>query len=46
MAAAHAEIHAALAPEGGRVQMLGRLGYSAPVPPTPRWPVETRLRAI
>jgi hypothetical protein len=41
-----AELHAALAPDGGRVQMLGRLGYAGPVPPTPRWAVETRIRAV
>ncbi|WP_137179435.1 Acg family FMN-binding oxidoreductase [Roseomonas sp. AR75] len=40
------EIHAALAPGGGTVQMLGRLGYAAPVPPTPRWPVESRMRVV
>jgi hypothetical protein len=27
----------------GRVQMLARIGYAAPVPPAPRWPLETRL---
>jgi hypothetical protein len=41
-----AEAQAALAPEGGRVQMLGRLGYAGPVPPTPRWPAGTRIRAV
>jgi hypothetical protein len=40
----YAEMHAALAPEGGVVQMLARLGYAAPVPATPRWPVESRIR--
>jgi hypothetical protein len=39
------ELHAALAPDGGRVQMLGRLGYGPPTPPTPRWPAGTRIRA-
>lgn len=42
----HAEIHALLAPAGGTVQMLGRLGYARAVPPTPRWPVDTRIRAV
>lgn len=37
------EIHARLAPKGGTVQMLGRLGYAAPVPPSPRWPLDTRI---
>jgi hypothetical protein len=41
----YAALHAALAPEGGRVQMLGRLGYAPPAPPTPRWPAGTRIRA-
>ena len=36
---------AELAPGGGVVQMLGRLGYAGAVPPTPRWPVESRIRA-
>lgn len=27
-----------------RVQMLGRIGYGPAVPPSPRWPVETRIR--
>lgn len=36
-------IHAMLAPAGGRVQMLARLGYAAPVPPSPRWPLQTRI---
>lgn len=46
VAGPHAEMHAALAPDGARVQMLARLGYAAAVPPTPRWPVETRIRAV
>lgn len=39
----HDAIHAMLAPAGGRVQMLARLGYAAPVPPSPRWPLQTRI---
>jgi hypothetical protein len=42
----YAQIHAALAPDGARVQMLARLGYAGAVPPTPRWPAGTRIRAI
>ena len=38
----HDAIHAMLAPAGGRVQMLARLGYAAPVSPSPRWPLESR----
>jgi hypothetical protein len=40
------EMHALLAPEGGTVQMLGRIGYADRVPPTPRWRPETRIRAV
>ena len=36
--------HALLAPDGGTVQMLGRLGYAAAVPPSPRWPLEAKIR--
>lgn len=32
----------ALAPTG-RVQMLSRIGYAAPVPPSPRWPLAAKL---
>lgn len=37
------EVHAALVPEGHTIQMLVRLGYARSVPPSPRWPMETRL---
>ena len=30
--------------EGGKVQMLGRLGHGPAVPPTPRWPMEAAIR--
>lgn len=43
MAAHHARAQAMLAPGGGRVQMLGRLGYGPSVKPSPRWPLETRI---
>ncbi|MEM7694779.1 MAG: twin-arginine translocation pathway signal protein [Pseudomonadota bacterium] len=43
MAPAYAQAHAALAPEGGTVQMLARVGYGPDVPPTPRWPAATRI---
>jgi hypothetical protein len=39
-------MQALLAPTGGTLQMLGRLGYAGPVPPTPRWRAETRIRAV
>ena len=42
MAQYYAQAHELLAPNGGTVQMLGRLGYGADVPPSPRWAVESR----
>ena len=44
LAGAHARAHALLAPEGETVQMLGRLGYGPQTAPSPRWPLEARLR--
>ena len=38
------EVHDLLGVHRGRIQMLARLGYAPPVPPSPRWPVETRIR--
>ncbi len=38
------EAHASLADEGETVQMLGRLGYAAAVPPSPRWPIDAKIR--
>ena len=43
MAALHARIHKRLAPDGGVVQMFGRIGYGPSQGPTPRWPLETRI---
>ena len=43
MAPSYGRVHALLAPEGGTVQMLARLGHAAPVPPSPRWPLEAVL---
>lgn len=37
------KVHDLLAPEGGTVQMLARLGYAAPVAPSPRWSLESVL---
>jgi len=45
MAELYRDVHQQLAPGGGTVQMLARLGYARPVPEAPRWPLETRLRA-
>ncbi|WP_292290579.1 twin-arginine translocation pathway signal protein [Marivita sp.] len=44
MTALYDAIHAAHAPDGGTVQMLGLLGYAAPTARTPRWPIDARMR--
>lgn len=36
-------VHSRLAPSGGTVQMLCRLGYGIPVSAAPRWPLESKL---
>jgi len=42
-----AEVHRLLTVKtGGRVQMLGRLGFGPDVAPSPRWPMERRIRRI
>lgn len=43
MAALYADLHARLAPEGGTVQMLARIGYGPMVDPSPRWPLEAKI---
>lgn len=43
MAGPYAQVHERLAPGGGTVQMLARIGYGPEVPPSPRWPLETRV---
>lgn len=43
MATLYDQAHQMLAPQGGTVQMLGRLGYGTPVPPSPRWPLESKI---
>ncbi len=43
MDALYAECHDTLAPDGGIVQMLARLGYAPDVPPGPRWPIEAKV---
>jgi hypothetical protein len=43
MAGPFREIHARLAPNGGTVQMLGRIGFGPEVGPSPRWALETRI---
>lgn len=37
-------IHDLLAKPGETVQMLGRLGYGPQTPPSPRWPLEAKLK--
>lgn len=37
------QVHKDLAPEGGTIQMLGRLGYAARVAQSPRWPLEAKI---
>ena len=43
MAGPYKAVHERLAPDGGTVQMLARLGYHRPVPPSPRWPLEAKI---
>jgi hypothetical protein len=43
MAAIYAGLHAELAPQGGTVQMLSRIGYGITVDPSPRWPLESKI---
>jgi len=38
-----ARLHRSLAPEGGTIQMLGRLGYGPAVGPAPHWPLDSRI---
>ncbi|MCZ8163796.1 MAG: hypothetical protein O9246_00155 [Brevundimonas sp.] len=38
------EVHDLLDARKGRIQMLGRIGYAPRAVPSPRWPLETRLR--
>ncbi|MBT8460048.1 MAG: twin-arginine translocation pathway signal protein [Boseongicola sp.] len=41
----YAQVHQKLAPGGGTVQMLARLGYGPEVSQSPRWPLEAKIRA-
>ncbi len=43
MAGPYGDVHKLLAPNGGTVQMLSRIGYGVQVPPSPRWPLESRI---
>lgn len=46
MAALYQETHERLAPEGGTVQMLARIGYGPEVAASPRWPIEAKLKGV
>ena len=39
----YARVHKLLTEPGETLQMLGRIGYAAPVGPSPRWPLESRM---
>lgn len=43
MAVPYADIHKALAPGGGTVQMFARIGYGPMVDPSARWPLEAKI---
>jgi hypothetical protein len=43
MAKLYRDLHARLAPQGGTVQMLARIGYGPEVDPSPRWPLEAKI---
>ena len=43
MAGHYKQAHELLAPSGGTVQMLARLGYADTVLPSPRWSLESVL---
>jgi hypothetical protein len=43
MAVLYRDLHARLAPQGGTVQMLARIGYGPEVAPSPRWPLEAKI---
>ena len=45
MARIYENVHARLAPDGGTVQMLARLGYGPELAVSPRWPLEAKLRS-
>lgn len=44
MAAIYRQVHAMLAPDGGTVQLLARMGHGPDTAPSPRWPMETWAR--
>lgn len=46
MAEIYGETHQRLAPEGGTVQMLARIGYGPQVAVSPRWPIEAKIGTV
>ena len=46
MAALYSETHERLAPDGGTVQMLARIGYGPAIEASPRWPIEAKMRHV
>lgn len=46
MANHFAKTHARLAPDGGTVQMLARIGYGPDVAVSPRWPIEAKIGTV
>lgn len=45
MVGPYAQVHERLAPDGGTVQMLARIGYGPVVENSPRWPLESKIRS-
>ncbi|MDW4499306.1 twin-arginine translocation pathway signal protein [Sulfitobacter sp. D35] len=43
MAKLYAVTHERLAPDGGTVQMLARIGYGPEIPVSPRWPLDAKV---
>jgi len=46
MAGPFRKVHESLAPDGGTVQMLARIGYGPTVGKSPRWPLESRIMNV
>jgi hypothetical protein len=46
MAGPYGQVHERLAPDGGTVQMLSRIGYGPVVGNSPRWPLESRIMNV
>ena len=43
MATIFAQTHERLAPNGGTVQMLARIGYGSSTPVSPKWPLDSKI---